>query len=242
MGSMLEIFNHISIWQTLFSFGFFSVLLLLFLVYNRIHWVIKTVITLFCLVTFFLAYSTLNDSFGWPYRHSLPGMFKFSWIEVREPHEKDPGSIRIWLHEYNAANKIVDPRPRSYEIPYTKEGQKKAAQVQKRLKQGQETYGKKGKGKDGADGNGSNGFDVQKDGQGSGEGHGAGRSNHDGRRGIWGKILEGWLWIPDGDDSYGGGYELIDPPKDELPPKNEQAPGGAPEEHDQAPETEGSHI
>jgi hypothetical protein len=141
---MFDLLPNISIWQTLLSFGFLTILLLLFLVYTRISWLIKAFFITFSLITFFFAFSTLSNSYGWPYHHKLPELWKFSWVEVVEPSQLDPGCIRFWIHEYRSDLHDFDSTPRVYEIPYSKADHKKANDILGLLGNGGRVYGKRG--------------------------------------------------------------------------------------------------
>jgi hypothetical protein len=227
--AITEVLNHISIWQTVFTFGFLALLTLLFLIYTRLHWAVKAGMIIATLFVFFLTYNTLVDSFGWPWKHGLPQEWKFSWVEITEPRGKDPGNIRLWIHEYDPKTHALDPRPRSYEIPYSVANHKTSLEVQRELKDGKDVYGKrKGQPGQGQDGQ----FDQNASGGGSGNTHGPHNNNsNDNRRGLWGRI-GGWFFGDSGGDSYGGEYDMIKPPTDTLPPKDANAPN-APE--NQAP-------
>lgn len=134
------------------GFMFMAILLLLGVIYSRIHWLIKALLVAISLVFCALFYQGHLDSLGYPAPIDAPPLFRFVYALVREPYplKDDPGAIYVWMvvpdHE----------TPRVMAIPYSEENRKVIAEAKKKAQGGEAVYMGIGAGKS-KDGNGEKG-------------------------------------------------------------------------------------
>ncbi len=181
-------------------------------------WWVKVLVTAVVLFLGVGIWQILDYLPGWPIdattytSNDVEKMVRVLWTEVEEPNLDNPkGSIYIIIQDISADFKrtilgqSVDmSKPRMFEIPYTKEGEKLAREIQRDIKKGRRVYGKPGFGK-GRDGKffGRKGKDKGKDGKGK-DGKGG-----KGRRGMGGDKTEKY---------WGEFFYRMAPPK--MPRKN----------------------
>ncbi|MBK9362902.1 MAG: hypothetical protein IPM99_18235 [Rubrivivax sp.] len=82
---------------------------------------------------YFLAETAFDDVWGWPSRHALPERFVLLAAVIEEPTRTRPGALYVWVNALEGGKPA--PRPRAYQLPYSKdlhalldEGMKKARQ------------------------------------------------------------------------------------------------------------------
>lgn len=217
-----KVLETIPTWPAIISFSFLTVIVLMSLIYTRFHWIFKGAIIMSSLLVFGMAYMAITNSFGWPYSHHLPHRFQVIGVDVREPMDNDKGAIRYWTREADK-NFSVNPMPRVYEIPYTKERHKQAIQLKKRLQNNETVFGESG------EGNG------QGKGVGVGKGKGQGRGQGEGRDGNGhgsGRDFRGGQGLQNEGSGYD--FEVIRPPN-RIPPKDGEPEEQTPDE-DQNPD------
>lgn len=117
------------------SFMFLTILLLIGVIYSRMHWSVKAFLVLSSLLFSGFFYHGYIGSLGYPALIDPPKLFRFIYAVVHEPSviSDDPGAIYIWLMTDSST-------PRSIVIPYSVENRKKVAQAKKKVQEGQIVY------------------------------------------------------------------------------------------------------
>jgi len=101
------------------SYALIGALLLIVLVYARLHWSAKAiavgVTSAFYIASFVGVYGLL----GWATVDRLPVAFKLLQARIVEPHslEGDPGAIYLWVETLDEGNRPSGV-PRAYRLPY----------------------------------------------------------------------------------------------------------------------------
>lgn len=126
---------------------FLMVILLIGVIYSRLHWAAKSGFIIMSLVCACMSFVTFRAALGWPVKlPKAPSEFQFVYGAAREPiaGRGDPGAIYLWIMEPGSKE------PRSVQIPYTRENHKKVEQAKKKVNEGKTVYMKSG-GEDGDD-------------------------------------------------------------------------------------------
>lgn len=117
-------------------FMFIVSLLLIGVIYSRVHWLAKAGLVVASLAFSVLFYRGYVDSLGFPAGAQPPGVFRFVYGLVHEPAEidRDPGAIFIWI--------TMDGwrQPRAIALPYTKKNRKTVSLAKKRVEGGESVY------------------------------------------------------------------------------------------------------
>ena len=128
-------------------FMFLTMLLLIGVVYSRIHWLLKAGLVVISLGFSVFFYQAHVNALGYPVAAQPPPMFRFLYSVVREPAKNDPGVIYVWLFEKGAAD------PRVIALPYSTEARKMMNAANKKVGKGDMVFmGKRGEGQEGQDG------------------------------------------------------------------------------------------
>lgn len=126
---------------------FLCTLLLLGVIYSRIHWILKAVLVISSLMFSVFAYEAYQNALGYPVPLDPPAYFRFVYGMSVDPNPSanDPGAIYLWILDPNGQE-----QPRAIAIPYSKENRKKIAEAKKQVEAGKQVYMGKSTG-DGAD-------------------------------------------------------------------------------------------
>ncbi len=91
---------------------------------------------------YFLTYQSYLGLLGWPTRQDLPAQFQLMASSITEPDERngDPGSIHIWITDFED-NKPVK-RPRAFELPYDLELHASLDKALEQIRQGKIQLGR----------------------------------------------------------------------------------------------------
>jgi hypothetical protein len=112
------------------GFMFLAAVLLLGLIYGRLHWGLKASLIVMSLLFCGLFYSGLIDSLGYPAPAQPPAVFEFLSAAIREPTRDSQGAVYIWL--LSPGNDL----PRAIEVPYSSENRRAVARAKERLQGG----------------------------------------------------------------------------------------------------------
>ena len=95
-------------------------LLLIVLVYARLHWSLKAIVIVVTSAFYFVSFGGMRGLLGWASAEKLPANFKLLSTRIVEPHslEGDPGSIYLWVEELDEDNR-PSAVPRAFRIPYS---------------------------------------------------------------------------------------------------------------------------
>ncbi len=101
------------------AYALIGALLLVVLVYARLHWSVKAVAVIVTSAFYVVSFGGMRGLLGWASTERLPVSFKLLQARIVEPHslEGDPGSIYLWVEELDE-DKRPSGIPRAYRIPY----------------------------------------------------------------------------------------------------------------------------
>lgn len=138
------------------SLMFIMALLLIGTIHSRLHWITKSFFIVFSLAVVTMDYKALTDSLGWPVIDSLPDSFQVLGAEIDEPSQGNNGAIYVWYKTYEDGS-----RPRSVQIPYTKENHKQMAKAQSMLSEGQQVHMSRSRAGKGTPGSAKDGDELE---------------------------------------------------------------------------------
>lgn len=140
------------------SLMFMFALLLIGTIHSRLHWAAKSFFIVFSLAVVMMDYRALTDSLGWPVKDSLPDDLQLLGAVIQEPSRvsNSEGAIYVWY-----VNGDTGGKPRSVQIPYSKDMHKKMSQAQDMLAHGKKVHMSRFKKGNGAQGSGRDGEDGQ---------------------------------------------------------------------------------
>ena len=101
------------------AYAIIGALLLIVLVYGRLHWSLKAAAVVVTTAFYFVSFAATRGLLGWASTDRLPVSFKLLQARIVEPHslEGDPGSIYLWIEELDADNR-PSAIPRAFRVPY----------------------------------------------------------------------------------------------------------------------------
>jgi hypothetical protein len=101
------------------AYAVVGALLLIVLVYARLHWSAKAAAIVVTSAFYVVSFAAIRGLLGWASTDRLPVSFKLLAARIVEPHslENDPGSIYLWVEELDDANRPSGV-PRAYRVPY----------------------------------------------------------------------------------------------------------------------------
>ncbi|MGX1106316.1 hypothetical protein AB7M47_004699 [Bradyrhizobium elkanii] len=102
------------------AYAVVGALLLIVLVYARLHWSLKAVVIVVTSAFYFVSFGGMRGLLGWASAEKLPANFKLLSTRIVEPHslEGDSGSIYLWVEELDEDNR-PSAIPRAFRIPYS---------------------------------------------------------------------------------------------------------------------------
>ncbi len=100
------------------AYVFLVALLLLALIYSRLHWLLKLGLVTVALVFYWLSYQGWKETQGWPTTTTLPDRFLLHSAVIEEPDKElgMQGSIFIWVSDLKTFKPAEQPR--SYRLEY----------------------------------------------------------------------------------------------------------------------------
>lgn len=101
------------------SYALIGALLLIVLVYARLHWSAKAVAVIVTSAFYIASFVGARGLLGWATVDRLPAAFKLLQARIVEPHslEGDPGAIYLWVETLDDGNRPSGV-PRAYRLPY----------------------------------------------------------------------------------------------------------------------------
>ena len=101
------------------SYALIGALLLIVLVYARLHWSAKAVAIILTSAFYMASFAGARGLLGWATIDRLPATFKLLQARIVEPHslEGDPGSIYLWVERLDEDNR-PSGIPRAFRVPY----------------------------------------------------------------------------------------------------------------------------
>jgi hypothetical protein len=101
------------------SYALIGALLLIVLVYARLHWSAKAVAVVVTSAFYIASFAGVRGLLGFATIDRLPAAFKLLQARIVEPHtlEGDPGSIYLWVETLDDGNRPSGV-PRAYRLPY----------------------------------------------------------------------------------------------------------------------------
>lgn len=102
------------------GYALLGALLLVVLVYGRLHWSLKAAAVVVTSAFYVVSFGGMRGLLGWASTERLPVTFKLLKSRIVEPHslEGDPGSIYLWVEELDEDNRPSGV-PRAYRVPYS---------------------------------------------------------------------------------------------------------------------------
>ena len=101
------------------AYAVIGALLLIVLVYARLHWSLKAVAVVVTSAFYVVSFTEMRGLLGWASTERLPTAFKLLKARIVEPHslEGDPGSIYLWVEELDEDHR-PSGIPRAFRVPY----------------------------------------------------------------------------------------------------------------------------
>ncbi|MBR0826799.1 hypothetical protein JQ596_14710 [Bradyrhizobium manausense] len=102
------------------AYAIIGALLLLVLVYARLHWSLKAVAVVVTSAFYVISFMEMRGLLGWATTARLPPSFKLLHARIVEPHtlQGEPGAIYLWVEELDEDNR-PSAIPRAYRMPYS---------------------------------------------------------------------------------------------------------------------------
>ena len=102
------------------SYALIGALLLIVLVYARLHWSAKAIAVVVTSAFYIAGFIGVRGLLGWASVDRLPASFKLLQARIVEPHslEGDPGAIYLWVETLDDGNRPSGV-PRAFRIPYS---------------------------------------------------------------------------------------------------------------------------
>jgi hypothetical protein len=102
------------------SYALIGALLLLVLVYARLHWSAKAVAVIVTSAFYVASFTGARGLLGWASVDRLPARFKLLQARIVDPHtvEGDPGAVYLWVETLDDDNRPSGV-PRAYRIRYS---------------------------------------------------------------------------------------------------------------------------
>ena len=125
------------------AYAVIGALLLLVLVYARLHWSLKAVAIVLTSAFYVISFGGMRGLLGWAAMDRLPASFKLVAARIVEPHslEGDPGSVYLWVEELDQDNR-PSAIPRAFRIPYTPELAEKTLAAENEIRAGRTQGGR----------------------------------------------------------------------------------------------------
>jgi hypothetical protein len=119
------------------AYAVVGALLLIVLVYARLHWSLKAVAIVLTSAFYVVSFGGMRGLLGWATTDRLPASFKLLAARIVEPHslEGDPGSIYLWVEALDQDNR-PSAIPRAFRVPYTGELAGKTHAAENEIKAG----------------------------------------------------------------------------------------------------------
>jgi len=103
------------------AYVFLTTLLLLVLIYSRLHHFLKLLLLIAAIGFYAISYEGWKKIEGWPARVMLPEKFLLHFVVIEEPDDElgSNGNIFMWLSDLYGDQPAT--MPRAYQLPYSRE-------------------------------------------------------------------------------------------------------------------------
>jgi hypothetical protein len=112
-------------------------LLMLVLVFSRLHWLLRLLLVFMVSGSYWLAYQGWDRAQGWPSTNPVPEKFLLHGAVIEEP-DKDrgvDGTIFLWLSDLTTYQPAEQPR--AYIMPYSKRLHTAAQEALRQMRNGE---------------------------------------------------------------------------------------------------------
>ena len=112
-------------------------LLMLVLVFSRLHWVLCLLLVLMVSGSYWVAYQGWDRAQGWPSTNAVPEKFLLHGAVIEEPDQEKgvTGTIFIWLTDLSTYKPAEQPR--AFIMPYTKRLHAAAQEALRQMRNGE---------------------------------------------------------------------------------------------------------
>jgi len=112
-------------------------LLLLILIYSRIHWLVKLLLIVIVSASYWVAYQGWDRAQGWPSNNPIPEKFLLHGAIIEEPNKEKGvnGTIYLWVNDLTEHKPSENPR--AYLLPYNKRLHKASQEALRQMRNGQ---------------------------------------------------------------------------------------------------------
>ncbi|MGB1011507.1 MAG: hypothetical protein ACPGVP_17445 [Thiolinea sp.] len=112
-------------------------LLMLVLLFSRLHWVLRLILVLLVSAAYWLAYQGWDRAQGWPSHNAVPEKFLLHGAVIEEPDKERgvSGTIFLWLSDLTE-HKPAE-LPRAYILPYSKRLHNSAQEALRMMRNGE---------------------------------------------------------------------------------------------------------
>ncbi len=118
------------------AYVFLAVLVLVMILYSRVHWGLKAAVVVLVSASYALTYFSFMALLGWPTDQRLPDRFRLVAAQVYEPDETrgTGGAVYLWATDLSRdAGRVT---PRAYELPYSPDLHAKVVEANNSLQKG----------------------------------------------------------------------------------------------------------
>ena len=117
-------------------------LLVLVLVFSRLHWVLRLLLVLVVSGGYWVAYQGWDRAQGWPSTNQVPEKFLLHGAVIEEPDKEKgiDGTIFLWVTDLSTF--VPAEQPRAYVMPYSKRLHGKAQEALRQMRNGQLQLGR----------------------------------------------------------------------------------------------------
>ena len=116
---------------------FVLALLMLVLLFSRLHWVLRLALVLVVSASYWLAYQGWDRAQGWPSHNQVPEKFLLHGAVIEEPNKEEgvSGTIFLWLSDLTEFKPAE--LPRAYVMPYSRRLHNAAQEALRQMRNGE---------------------------------------------------------------------------------------------------------
>ena len=112
-------------------------LLMLVLLFSRLHWVMRLVLVLMVSGGYWMAYQGWDRAQGWPSSNAVPEKFLLHGAIIEEPNKEEGVSGTIFLWASDLTTHQPAEQPRAYVMPYSKRLHTAAQEALRQMRNGE---------------------------------------------------------------------------------------------------------
>ncbi len=118
------------------SYVVLALLVLVMVLYSRLHWVLKAGVVVLVSAFYPVSYLAFMALLGWPTDQRLPDRFRLVAAQVYEPDRQRATSGAIYLWASDLSKKAGRVTPRAYELPYSVTLHERVVEASKQMRKG----------------------------------------------------------------------------------------------------------